>query len=46
LGALEDFGKGLDFADALLGRVNRRLGCEYTATFDRKAARHPGFRRL
>lgn len=29
---------GVDFADALIGRGNRALGCSATATFDRKAA--------
>ncbi len=32
-----------DFADALLGEINRRAGCSATATFDRKAARLDGF---
>ena len=32
-----------DFADALIGTVNRQRGCEATATFDRKAARLPAF---
>lgn len=32
-----------DFADALIGLVNRAHGCEATATFDRKAARLDGF---
>ena len=27
-----------DLADCLIGAVNRRLGCDSTATFDRKAA--------
>ncbi len=30
-------------ADCLIAAVNRRLGCETTATFDRKAARLAGF---
>jgi predicted nucleic-acid-binding protein len=28
---------GVDFLDCLLGKINRNLGCETTATFDRKA---------
>lgn len=30
---------GVDFADALIGVVNRARGCELTVTFDRKAAK-------
>ncbi len=41
--ALYEYQDGADFADALIATVNRRLGCEHTATFDRKAARRPGF---
>lgn len=33
----------VDFADALIGEVNRARGCEATATFDRKAAKLDGF---
>ncbi len=33
-------------ADCLIGAVNRRLGCETTATFDRKAAGIAGFELL
>lgn len=33
----------IDFADALIGEVNRLRGCEATATFDRKAAKIDGF---
>ncbi|MEJ2435481.1 MAG: type II toxin-antitoxin system VapC family toxin [Pseudolabrys sp.] len=36
----------IDFADALIGEVNRVRGCEATATFDRKAARLDGFVRV
>lgn len=32
-----------DFADALIGEVNRARGCDVTATFDRKAAKLDGF---
>jgi predicted nucleic-acid-binding protein len=35
-----------DFADALIGEVNRAAGCSSTATFDRKAARLDGFSRV
>ncbi len=43
-GALRVFERGVaDFADALIGLVNRARGCEATATFDRKAARLDGF---
>ena len=32
-----------DFCDALIGQVNTHSGCEYTASFDKKAASMPGF---
>jgi predicted nucleic-acid-binding protein len=35
-----------DFADCLIGVNNVSAGCEYTATFDRKAAKLPEFRLL
>jgi predicted nucleic-acid-binding protein len=35
-----------DFADALIGAVNRAAGCTTTATFDRRAGRLPGSKRL
>ena len=41
--AVEAYRDGADFADALIATINRRLGCEHTATLDRKAARRPGF---
>ncbi len=42
--ALRTFMKSnIDFADALIGEVNRVRGCEVTATFDRKAAKLTGF---
>lgn len=42
--ALQAFQTGrADFADALIGEVNRARGCEATATFDRKAAKLDGF---
>lgn len=42
--ALQAFNRnGADFADVLIGEVNRRRGCEATATFDRRAARLDGF---
>ena len=33
----------VDFCDALIGQVNIYNGCEYTVTFDKKAASLPGF---
>ena len=45
--AVTDFeGSTAGFADCLLARTNRSTGCEYTITFDRKAARLPGFKLL
>lgn len=32
-----------DFAGVALGELGRRAGCSVTFTFDRKAARLPGF---
>ncbi|MDX2458145.1 MAG: type II toxin-antitoxin system VapC family toxin [Gammaproteobacteria bacterium] len=32
-----------DFCDALNGQINIHSGCEYTVTFDKKAASLPGF---
>jgi len=46
-GALRAFRtRNIDFADALIGEVNRARGCEATATFDRKAAKLAGFIRV
>lgn len=36
----------LDFADALIAQLSSEAGCEYTLTFDRKAAQLPGMRLL
>jgi predicted nucleic-acid-binding protein len=44
--ALDEYRNGADFADIFVARINRRLRCDYTATFDRKAARRPDFRLL
>lgn len=33
----------LDFADALIGALNRRAGCATTYTFDRGASGSPGY---
>lgn len=45
--ALRTFRKrGVEFADILIGEVNRARGCEATATFDRKAAKLDGFVRV
>ncbi|MBI5379826.1 MAG: type II toxin-antitoxin system VapC family toxin [Nitrospirae bacterium] len=42
--ALREYRKGrAGFADCFLGVVNRRLGCEHTATFDASAGRMEGF---
>jgi predicted nucleic-acid-binding protein len=38
--------RNIDFADALIGEINRLRGCEATATFDRKAAKLDGFVRV
>jgi len=34
------------FADCLIAARNSRLGCDYTVSFDRALARHPGVRLL
>jgi predicted nucleic-acid-binding protein len=45
--ALQRFREGsAGFADCLLGVNNVGAGCEYTATFDRKASKLPEFRLL
>ena len=45
--ALKDYRMGkADFTDSLIGLINRRWGCEATATFDRKAAELDSFRLL
>ena len=44
--AVARYREGADLADSLLAAVNRRAGCDYTATFDRKAGRLEGFRVL
>jgi predicted nucleic-acid-binding protein len=42
--ALQTFARSnIDFSDALIREVNRARGCRGTATFDRKAAKLPGF---
>jgi len=41
--SFRQYQEGADFADSFIAFVNRRHGCERTATFDRKAARHLGF---
>ena len=42
--SLRDFGNGsADFADYLLMHDGAFAGCETTLTFDKRAARHPGF---
>jgi predicted nucleic-acid-binding protein len=43
--AFQDYQNGeADFSDYLIGLSNRFHGCDYTVTFDRKAAPHPAFR--
>jgi predicted nucleic-acid-binding protein len=37
--ALDAYRDGADFADALIALGNEHAGCDYTATFDRGAAR-------
>lgn len=45
--ALEDFAaSSAEFADCLIAQVNRSVGCEYTITYDRKAAKLAGFKAL
>lgn len=45
--AVADFEKSsAGFADCLLARTNAAAGCEHTVTFDRKAAKLPGFELL
>ena len=39
-------GSSADFADALIGAINKAAGCVSTATFDRKAARLEEFSRV
>ncbi|POP52598.1 PIN domain-containing protein [Zhongshania marina] len=47
LQALNDYKvSNADFPDHLLARVNQEAGCEVTVTFDRKAAKQPGFELL
>jgi predicted nucleic-acid-binding protein len=41
--SFREYQNGDDFADAFIAAVNRRYGCEQTATFDRKAGRRSGF---
>ena len=45
--ALNDYKQSnADFPDHLLARVNEHAGCKVTVTFDKKAAKHPGFELL
>lgn len=44
--ALRESQDGFDFADALVALDGARRGCEYTATFDRKASEFRGMRLL
>lgn len=36
----------IEFADCLISSINRRAGCNYTLTFDKKASRQTGFRNI
>jgi predicted nucleic-acid-binding protein len=36
----------LDFADALIAEIGAQAGCEQTLTFDKTAAKSPGFKLL
>jgi predicted nucleic-acid-binding protein len=42
--ALLEYEAGAGFSDSLIAAANARLGCEYTATLDRRAAGRNGFR--
>lgn len=45
--ALRNFRIGsADFSDCLMAQCCRSAGCDYTITFDRKAAKLPGFKLL
>lgn len=45
--ALADYrATGADFGDCLIGRGNEAAGCSVTMTFDRAAAKLPGFKLL
>lgn len=45
--ALADYrSTAADFGDCLIGRGNEAAGCEATVTFDRAAAKLPGFKLL
>jgi len=45
--AVTDFEKSTaGFVDCLLAKTNASAGCEHTITFDRKAAKLPGFKLL
>lgn len=42
--ALTRTGDDVDFPDALISEFDDAAGCDYTVTFDRRAARLPGMR--
>ncbi|MEE8057330.1 MAG: type II toxin-antitoxin system VapC family toxin [Pseudomonadales bacterium] len=45
--ALNDYKtSNVDFPDHLIGRVNESRGCEFTVTFDKKAAKQPLFEEI
>jgi predicted nucleic-acid-binding protein len=41
--SFREYQAGADFADAFIAAVNRRIGCDATVTFDRRASRRTGF---
>lgn len=46
-GAISDLARSsAGFTDCLLARMNAAAGCDYTVTFDRKAAKLTGFKLL
>jgi predicted nucleic-acid-binding protein len=45
--ALNDYkNSNADFPDHLLARINQSQGCDTTVTFDKRAAKQPGFQML
>jgi predicted nucleic-acid-binding protein len=46
-GAVSEFSKSsLDFGDAMIAQLGKKSGCEYTLTFDKRAAKTPEFQLL
>ena len=46
LAAITDYRNGYDLTDSLIGKINSRVGCERTLTFDRAATSLPDFKKL